>query len=57
MKIKECNHLKKDKNLDYIKVVYSDRELHYCIECFKNYSFIDSKYVCYVEKDNNRKGK
>ena len=52
MKIKECKHLKKDKNLDYIKIIYSDKELHYCINCFKKYSFIDSKYVCYVEKDN-----
>ena len=52
MKIKECNHLKEDKNLDYIKIIYDNKELHYCINCFKKYSFIDSKYVCYVEKDN-----
>lgn len=52
MKKKECQHLKKDKNLDYIKIIYSDKELHYCINCFKKYSFINSKKVCYVEKDN-----
>ena len=56
MKIKECNHVKKNKDLDYIKIIYNDKELHYCINCFKKYSFINPKYVCYVEKDN-RKGK
>jgi hypothetical protein len=46
-KIKTCKHIKNY----YIRIVFSDREYHYCINCFKKYIFEGVKRIEYVEKE------
>ena len=46
MRIKKCKHIDKD----YVRIVFSDREYHYCLDCFKKYVFEGVKRIEYVEK-------
>ena len=47
MRIKKCKHIDKD----YVRIVFSDREYHYCINCFKKYIFEGVKRIEYIEKE------
>jgi hypothetical protein len=46
MKIKKCKHIKNG----YIRIVFSNKEYHYCLDCFKKYVFEGVKRVEYIEE-------
>lgn len=44
--LSKCSHTDKE----YIRIVFTDKEYHLCLKCFKKYTFEGVKKIEYIEK-------